>query len=83
MFHPVSVALSFACCLLFPVTAVDNAKRALQMLKSGDITVDLILAEVDLPHGKGAGMKMLKLIGREEQLQKIPVVSKYPCVPAC
>lgn len=46
------------------------------MLKAGDISVDLILAEVELPHGKGAGMKMLKLIAREEQLKQIPVVSK-------
>ena len=36
--------------------------------------IDIILSEVDLPMAKG--LKMLKYIMRDKELQRIPVISK-------
>ena len=37
--------------------------------------IDIILSEVDLPMAKG--LKMLKYIMRDKELQRIPVISKF------
>eukprot|EP00897_Mesotaenium_endlicherianum_P005646 jgi/Mesen1/5109/ME000254S04135 len=59
-------------CCSYQVTAVENARQALEILRAGSPAVDLILAEVELPNGKG--FKMLKHIMREEGLKQIPIV---------
>ena len=56
------------------VTPVERAAEVLDVLRSGGPPVDLILAEVELPNGKG--YKMLKHIMKEERLKHLPVVSK-------
>lgn len=56
------------------VTAVESAKHVLEVLRAGGPAVDVILSEVEFPHGKG--LKLLKHIMREEKLKQIPVVSK-------
>lgn len=60
---------------LLTVTAVESAKHVLEVLRAGGPAVDVILLEVEFPHGRG--LKLLKHIMREEKLKQIPVVSKY------
>ncbi|KAJ7529594.1 hypothetical protein O6H91_15G057700 [Diphasiastrum complanatum] len=62
-----------------PITAqevLDLLRRCsyqvIEVLHDGDGEVDLILAEVELPNGKG--LKMLKHIMKEDHLKRIPVV---------
>ncbi|GAQ80670.1 pseudo-response regulator 1 [Klebsormidium nitens] len=56
----------------YKVTAVESAKHVLEVLRAGGPAVDVILSEVEFPHGKG--LKLLKHIMREEKLKQIPVV---------
>ena len=63
------------------VTPVERAAEVLDVLRSGGPPVDLILAEVELPNGKG--YKMLKHIMKEERLKYLPVVSKSRLLMSC
>lgn len=63
------------------VTPVERAAEVLDVLRSGGPPVDLILAEVELPNGKG--YKMLKHIMKEERLKYLPVVSKSRLLLSC
>jgi CheY-like chemotaxis protein len=60
--------------ICFAVTPVRSARQVIDALNAGP-NIDLILAELDLPLAKG--MKMLKYINRDKELQRIPVISKF------
>ena len=50
-------------------------------LNAEGANIDIILAELDLPLAKG--MKLLKYINRDNDLRRIPVISKFLCVCVC
>ncbi|XP_065877762.1 two-component response regulator-like APRR1 [Euphorbia lathyris] len=56
----------------YQVTSVRSARQVIDALNAEGPDIDLILAEVDLPMNKG--MKMLKYITRDKELQRIPVI---------
>ncbi|KAJ4841054.1 hypothetical protein Tsubulata_009399 [Turnera subulata] len=56
----------------YQVTSVKSARQVIDALNAEGPDIDIILAEVDLPMKKG--MKMLKYITRDKELQRIPVI---------
>ncbi|GAB2221020.1 hypothetical protein Droror1_Dr00012182 [Drosera rotundifolia] len=58
--------------LFFTVTSVRSARQAIDALNVEGSEIDIILVEVDLPMKKG--MKMLKYITRDKELQRIPLI---------
>lgn len=48
-------------------------------LNAEGANIDIILAELDLPLAKG--MKLLKYINRDNDLRRIPVISKFFLLP--
>lgn len=59
----------------FAVTLVRSARQVIDALNAEGREIDIILSEVDLPMAKG--LKMLKYIMRDKELQRVPVISKY------
>lgn len=59
----------------FAVTLVRSARQVIDALNAEGRDIDIILSEVDLPMAKG--LKMLKYIMRDKELQRVPVISKY------
>ncbi|GAY67087.1 hypothetical protein CUMW_253820 [Citrus unshiu] len=57
----------------YQVTSVRSPRQVIDALNAEGSDIDLILAEVDLPMTKG--LKMLKYITRDKELQRIPVIS--------
>lgn len=55
------------------MTSVRSPRQVIDALNAEGSDIDLILAEVDLPMTKG--LKMLKYITRDKELQRIPVIS--------
>lgn len=60
-------------CVCPTVTSVKSARQVVDALNAERSEIDIILSEVDLPTKKG--FKLLKYIMRDEQLQRIPVIS--------
>nr|AAQ73525.1 timing of CAB expression 1 [Mesembryanthemum crystallinum] len=56
----------------YQVTAVRSARQVIDALNAEGPDIDIILSEVDLPTKKG--LKMLKYIMRDRDLQRIPVI---------
>ena len=56
-----------------------SARQVIDALNAEGPDIDIILADLDLPMAKG--MKMLKYITRDQNLRRIPVISKLPCSP--
>lgn len=56
----------------YQVTSVRSPRQVIDALNAEGSDIDLILAEVDLPMTKG--LKMLKYITRDKELQRIPVI---------
>ncbi|KAJ6875271.1 two-component response regulator-like APRR1 [Populus alba x Populus x berolinensis] len=56
----------------YQVTSVRSARQVIDALNAEGPEVDIILSEVDIPMTKG--MKMLKYITRDKDLQRIPVI---------
>lgn len=56
------------------VTSVRSARQVIDALNAEGHDIDIILLEVDLPLKKG--LKLLKYIMRDRDLQRIPVISK-------
>lgn len=63
------------CYFLFTVTTVKSARQVIDALNAEGPDIDIILTEVDLPMTKG--MKLLKYIMRNNELRRIPVISKF------
>ncbi|KAH9606580.1 hypothetical protein KSS87_016750, partial [Heliosperma pusillum] len=68
-FHEVFSLLSNC---FYQVTAVKSARQVINALNAEGPNIDIILCEVDLPMKKG--LKLLKYIMRDQQLQRIPVI---------
>ncbi|GAB2220998.1 hypothetical protein Droror1_Dr00012159 [Drosera rotundifolia] len=64
--------LELLCRCCYQVTSVRSARQVIDVLNAEGSEIDIILAEVDLPMKKG--MKMLKYITRDKELQRIPVI---------
>ncbi|GMH01366.1 hypothetical protein Nepgr_003205 [Nepenthes gracilis] len=56
----------------YQVTFVRSARQVIDALIAEGVDIDIILTEVDLPIKKG--MKMLRYITRDKELQRIPVI---------
>lgn len=56
----------------YQVTSVRSARQVIDALNAEGPEIDIILSEVDIPMTKG--MKMLKYITRDKDLQRIPVI---------
>lgn len=59
----------------YRVTAVETPRAALEVLTAGP-PVDLMLAEVEFPKGKG--LKMLRHVAKQDSLKAIPIVMMSP-----
>lgn len=57
------------------MTSVRSPRQVIDALNAEGPDIDIILSEVDLPMSKG--LKMLKHITRDKDLQRIPVISKF------
>ncbi|KAL9687130.1 hypothetical protein QQ045_031528 [Rhodiola kirilowii] len=64
--------MNLLCKCSYQVTSVRSARQAVDALNAEGPDIDIILMEADLPTAKG--MKLLKHITREENLQRIPVI---------
>ncbi|GAB4845429.1 Tor complex Tor2 interacting protein 1 [Ancistrocladus abbreviatus] len=64
--------LELLCKCSYQVTSVRSARQLIDALNAEGPDIDIILTEVDLPMKKG--MKMLKYITRNKELQRIPVI---------
>ncbi|PSR95791.1 Two-component response regulator-like [Actinidia chinensis var. chinensis] len=60
------------CKCSYQVTSVRSARQVIDALNAEGPDIDIILSEVDLPMAKG--LKMLKYIMRDKELQRIPVI---------
>lgn len=60
------------CKCSYQVTSVSSPRQVIDALNAEGPDTDIILTEVDLPMAKG--MKMLKYITRDKDLQRIPVI---------
>lgn len=61
--------------LLLPIViSVGSTGEAIHVLSSEGPTIDIVLAELDLPMANC--LKMLKYITEDQELQRIPVISK-------
>ncbi|KAK9748071.1 hypothetical protein RND81_02G033500 [Saponaria officinalis] len=56
----------------YQVTAVKSPRQVIDALNAEGPNIDIILSEVDLPMKKG--LKLLKYIMRDKELQRIPVI---------
>ncbi|GMQ10799.1 hypothetical protein CsSME_00053665 [Camellia sinensis var. sinensis] len=65
-------AFALLCKCSYQVTSVKSARQVIDALNAEGPDIDIILSEVDLPMAKG--LKMLKYITRDEELQRIPVI---------
>ncbi|GAB2289682.1 Tor complex Tor2 interacting protein 1 [Dionaea muscipula] len=64
--------IELLCKCSYQVTSVRSARQVIDALNAEGAEIDVILTEVDLPLKKG--MKMLKYITRDKELQRIPVI---------
>lgn len=60
------------CKCSYQVTLVRSARQVIDALNAEGREIDIILSEVDLPMAKG--LKMLKYIMRDKELQRVPVI---------
>ncbi|KAH7856877.1 hypothetical protein Vadar_006515 [Vaccinium darrowii] len=60
------------CNCSYQVTLVRSARQVIDALNAEGRDIDIILSEVDLPMAKG--LKMLKYIMRDKELQRVPVI---------
>ncbi|KAI7978856.1 Two-component response regulator-like APRR1 [Camellia lanceoleosa] len=65
-------AFALLCKCSYQVTSVRSARQVIDALNADGPDIDIILSEVDLPMAKG--LKMLKYITRDKELQRIPVI---------
>ncbi|XP_052179606.1 two-component response regulator-like APRR1 isoform X2 [Diospyros lotus] len=65
-------AFTLLCKCSYQVTSVRSARQVIDALNAEGPDIDIILSEVDLPMAKG--LKMLKYIMRDKELQRIPVI---------
>ncbi|CAA2970690.1 two-component response regulator-like APRR1 [Olea europaea subsp. europaea] len=64
--------LMLLCKCSYQVTSVRSPRQVIDALNAEGPDIDIILSEVDLPMSKG--LKMLKHITRDKDLQRIPVI---------
>ena len=57
------------------MTSVRSARQVVDALNAEGSDIDIILSEVDLPSKKG--LKLLKYLMRDKELQRIPVISMF------
>ncbi|PIN23833.1 hypothetical protein CDL12_03435 [Handroanthus impetiginosus] len=74
------------CKCSYQVTCVKSPRQVIDALNAEGPDIDIILSEVDLPMSKG--LKMLKYIMRDKELQRIPVImmsaqDEVPIVVKC
>ncbi|CAO2818559.1 unnamed protein product [Amaranthus hypochondriacus] len=63
---------SLLCKCSYQVTSVRSARQVVDALNAEGSDIDIILSEVDLPSKKG--LKLLKYLMRDKELQRIPVI---------
>ncbi|CAO2826815.1 unnamed protein product [Amaranthus hypochondriacus] len=63
---------SLLCKCSYQVTSVRSARQVVDALNAEGSDIDIILSEVDLPTKKG--LKLLKYLMRDKELQRIPVI---------
>lgn len=64
--------------LLLTVTSVGSTREAIHVLSCEGASIDIVLAEADLPMANC--MKILKYITQDQELRCIPVISMFVLV---